>query len=323
MKKFALIGAAGYIAPRHMRAIKDTENEIVAAYDPYDGVGVMDAYFPHASFFVEFERFDRHVEKLRRNHQALDFVTVCSPNYLHDSHIRFGLRQGADVVCEKPLVLNPWNIDALADIEKENKGRVYSLLQLRLHPSIQALKKKIDEAPKDTVYDVDLTYITARGHWYFSSWKGDLSKSGGVATNIGIHFFDMLLWIFGSVKSQQVHLHSFDRASGFLELERARVRWFMSVDEACLPTVVRNAGKKVFRSITLEGKEIEFSDGFSDLHTLSYQRILQGEGFSIHDSRPAIELAHHIRYSTPMGLQGDYHPLALIPQRVHPFGYQG
>ena len=323
MKKFSLIGAAGYIAPRHMKAIKETQNELIAAYDPYDGVGVMDSYFPNASFFVEFERFDRHVEKLRRSQQGLDYVSVCSPNYLHDSHIRFGLRQGADVICEKPLVLNPWNIDALQEIEQEYSGKTYSILQLRLHPAIQALKQKVEQAPKDKIFDVDLSYISARGHWYFSSWKGDLSKSGGIATNIGIHFFDMLIWIFGSVKNNQVHLHSFDRAAGFLELERARVRWFMSVDENSLPSVVLQSGKKVYRSLNIEGEEFEFSDGFTDLHTLSYKQILEGKGFTLQDARPSIELAHQIRYATPLGLVGEYHPMASLPQRKHPFGFQG
>src|ERR1043165_564924 len=230
VKNFALIGASGYIAPRHLKAIKDTGNQLLAAYDPFDSVGIMDSYFPNADFFVEFERFDRHIDKLNRRSTKLDYVSVCSPNYLHDSHIRFGLRNGADVICEKPLVLNPWNAESLIDLEKETGKRINNILQLRLHPNIIALKKKVEESPKDKIFEFDLTYITSRGNWYFTSWKGDTSKSGGIATNIGIHFFDMLSWIFGETKSNVVHVHTHDRAAGYLEFTRAKVRWFLSIN---------------------------------------------------------------------------------------------
>jgi UDP-N-acetyl-2-amino-2-deoxyglucuronate dehydrogenase len=319
MKKFALIGAAGYIAPRHMKAIKDTGNKLVAAFDPYDGVGIMDSYFPNASYFVEFERFDRHLEKIKREEDKVDFVSVCSPNYLHDSHIRFGLRHRADVICEKPIVLNPWNIDALEEIEKETGKNIYSILQLRLHEAIVDLRKKILEGPVDKVYDVDLTYITSRGKWYYTSWKGDLDKSGGIATNIGVHFYDMLTWIFGGVRSQIIHLHSHDRASGYMELEKARVRWFLSINEQCLPSEVLEAGKRTFRSIKIEGEELEFSEGFTDLHTRSYKDVLNGGGFRIAETRNAIQIVHDIRHAEIKGLYGDYHPLAKLPLHRHPF----
>jgi UDP-N-acetyl-2-amino-2-deoxyglucuronate dehydrogenase len=269
-RNFALIGASGYIAPRHLRAIHETGNELVAAYDPFDSVGIMDSYFPKADFFVEFERFDRHCSKLTAQTKALDYVAVCSPNYLHDSHIRFGLRNQAHVICEKPIVLNPWNLEALQKMESETGQKVYSILQLRLHPSIIALKKKIDEGPAGKIYDVDLTYITSRGHWYYTSWKGDQSKSGGIATNIGVHFFDMLTWIFGTRQKSEVHVKSHDRAGGYLELERARVRWFLSINADTLPKKVTAQGQRTFRSIQIEGEELEFSAGFTDLHTQSY-----------------------------------------------------
>lgn len=319
MKNFALIGAAGYIAPRHMKAIKETGNTLVAAYDPYDGVGIMDSFFPQASYFVEFERFDRHVEKLKREDHKIDYVGVCSPNYLHDSHIRFGLRHEADVICEKPIVLNPWNIDALQEIEKETGQRIFSILQLRLHDAIIALKEKVENGPKDKVYDIDLTYLTSRGNWYYTSWKGDVAKSGGIATNIGVHFYDMLTWIFGGLKSQVVHVHTHDRASGIMELERARVRWFLSINEECLPDEAKKAGKRTFRSIQIEGEELEFSEGFTDLHTRSYEDILQGGGFQIGETRQAIQIVHDIRHAEVKGLQGDYHPLAKLKLSKHPF----
>src|SRR5690606_31368175 len=272
MKNFALIGAAGYIAPRHMKAIKETGNNLVAALDTFDSVGVIDSYFPNADFFVEFERFDRHISKLQFEKKLnLDFVSICTPNYLHDSHIRFGLRQDADVICEKPLVLNPWNIDALKEVENQTGRRIYNILQLRVHPSIIALKEKIANGPKDKIYDVDLTYLTSRGNWYYTSWKGDTTKSGGIATNIGVHFYDMLSWIFGAVKKNIVHLHTHDRAAGYFELERARVRWFLSINEDVLPTEAIEKGQRTYRSITIEGEELEFSEGFTDLHTLSYE----------------------------------------------------
>jgi UDP-N-acetyl-2-amino-2-deoxyglucuronate dehydrogenase len=319
MKNFALIGAAGYIAPRHMKAIKDTHNNLLAAFDKFDSVGVIDSHFPHADFFTEFERFDRHVEKLKRSEDKIGFVSICSPNYLHDSHIRFGLRVGADVICEKPLVLNPWNIDALQEVEKEHGKNVYNILQLRLHPSIIALKKKVQEGPADKIYDIDLAYITSRGHWYYTSWKGDVSKSGGIATNIGVHFYDMLTWVFGDVRQNVVNIHTHDRAAGYLELEKARVRWFLSINPETLPEEVKAKGGRTFRSLTMEGQEIEFSEGFTELHTHSYQDILEGNGFGLEEARKSIEIVHDIRHMEPVGLQGEYHPLVKKPLSKHPF----
>lgn len=319
MKKFALIGAAGYIAPRHMKAIKETNNNLIAAVDSNDSVGIIDSYFPQADFFTEFERFDRHVDKLRRNNNPLDYVSICSPNYLHDAHIRFGLRNNADVICEKPIVLNPWNIDALEDLERESGKNIFNILQLRLHKSVIELKKKIDEGPKDKIYDIDLAYLTSRGFWYYTSWKGNLSKSGGIATNIGVHFYDMLIWIFGDVKQSTVHLHTHDRAAGYLELERARVRWFLSINYDVIPEKIKDKGARTYRSLTIEEEEFEFSEGFTELHTRSYEHILAGTGFRIGESRKAIELVHDIRNSTPVGLSGNYHPLAKRPLAKHPF----
>ncbi|MCR9134119.1 MAG: Gfo/Idh/MocA family oxidoreductase [bacterium] len=318
-KNFALIGAAGYIAPRHMKAIKETDNRLIAALDNTDSVGIIDSYFPDADFFVEYERFDRHLEKLKRSGTNLDYVSICSPNYLHDAHIRFGLRHGADVICEKPLVLNPWNIDALEEITKETGKEVYNILQLRLHPSVIELREKVQKAPKDKKFDVDLTYQTSRGHWYYTSWKGDLSKSGGIATNIGVHFYDMLQWIFGDVQENIVHIHSHDRAAGFLEFENARVRWFLSINYDTIPEKVRESGARTFRSINIEGEEFEFSGGFTDLHTTSYQAVLEGSGFPLTTARKAIEIVHNIRHKVPVGLKGDYHPLAKLPLTRHPF----
>ena len=269
----------------------------------------MDSYFPEADFFVEFERFDRHVDKLRRKGSGVDYVSICSPNYLHDSHIRFALRSGAHAVCEKPMVLNPWNVDALAGIEKESDRRIFNILQLRLHPSLVALKKRVETAPNNTRFDVELTYITPRGKWYFTSWKGDEHKSGGIATNIGIHFFDMLCWVFGPVKENRVHLRQPDTAAGWLETEQARVRWLLSVDPGKLPEKVRSQGQRTYRSITVDGEEVEFSGGFTDLHTLSYENLLRGEGFGVEEVRPSIQVAHDIRNVEPVGLHGDYHPL--------------
>lgn len=295
MKNFALIGAAGYIAPRHLQAIKDTGNNLVAALDRFDSVGIMDSYFPKADFFTEFERFDRHIDKQKRLGQKIDYVSICSPNYLHDSHIRFALRHQADAICEKPLVLNPWNVEALEEIERETGKRVYTILQLRLHPNIQKLKKEIDAAPAGRVFDVDLNYITSRGKWYFHSWKGEEIKSGGIATNIGIHFFDMLLWVFGKFKSSMVEKNEADHAKGFLELEKARITWSLSINEEHLPVEVKNAGKRTYRSLTMNGTEIEFSDGFTELHTTSYKEILAGRGFGLADAKPSIELAYQLR----------------------------
>ncbi|QIE58264.1 Gfo/Idh/MocA family oxidoreductase [Rasiella rasia] len=320
MKNFALIGAAGYIAPRHMKAVKETGNNLLAAFDPNDSVGVIDSYFPNADFFVEFERFDRHISKLQFEEKMfLDYVSICTPNYLHDSHIRFGLREGADAICEKPLVMNPWNLDALKEVEKTTGQRVWNILQLRLHPSIIALKKKVENGPKDKIYDVDLTYLTSRGNWYYTSWKGALNKSGGIATNIGVHFYDMLGWIFGGVKENIVHVHTHDRASGYLELERARVRWFLSINEDVLPQEVSEKGQRTFRSITVEGEELEFSGGFTDLHTISYQEILKGNGFGIDEARQAVQTVYDIRNTDPIGLKGDYHPFANKKLVKHPF----
>lgn len=319
MKKFALIGAGGFIAPRHMKAIKDTGNQLLSAIDRHDSVGVIDSYFPDASFFTEFERFDRHVEKLKKSNTAIDYFAVCSPNYLHDAHCRFGLRYGADVICEKPLVLNPWNLDALEEMEREAGKKVYTILQLRLHPSIIALKKKVDEAPADKVFEFDLTYITSRGSWYYTSWKGDIHKSGGIATNIGVHFFDMLTWIFGEVKENIVHVHTHDRAGGLIVFEKARVKWFLSINEHTLPEEAKSAGKRTFRSIKIEGEEIEFSDGFTELHTQSYRQILDGSGYGISDTRKAIELVYDIRNKKAVGVEGDFHPYCALPTEKHPF----
>ncbi|HWB62266.1 MAG TPA: Gfo/Idh/MocA family oxidoreductase [Chitinophagales bacterium] len=319
MRNFALIGVAGYIAPRHLKAIKDTGNMLLAAYDPFDSVGVMDSYFPDTSFFVEFERFDRHADKLKRQGIDINYVSVCSPNYLHDSHIRFGLRVGADVICEKPLVLSPRNAEALIELENETGKKINNILQLRLHPNVIKLKEKIDNGPKDKMYDFDLTYITSRGNWYYTSWKGDENKSGGIATNIGIHFFDMLHWLFGEVKSNVVHIHTHDRAAGYLEFARARVRWFLSINYDTLPENIKQKGMRTYRSMTLEGEEIEFSDGFTDLHTRSYQEILKGNGFGVKDALASIQIAYAIRKQEAVGLKGEYHPFAKQPLTKHPF----
>ena len=311
MKRFALIGAAGYIAPRHMKAIKDTGNELVAALDRCDSVGVLDQYFPDADFFTEFERFDRHIDKFRRKGEKVDFVSICSPNYLHDAHIRFALRNEADAICEKPLVLNPWNLDALQEIEEETGRRVYNILQLRVHPAIVSLKERVKGANKSEKYKIDLTYITSRGKWYFISWKGDINKSGGVATNIGIHFFDMLLWIFGNVKHYEVHYSEpLKKMAGYLELEKAEIRWFLSVDSRDLPETAIQEGKRTYRSITIDGEEVEFSGGFTDLHTVVYQQILDGKGPGIEDARPSIELVYMLRNIKPIGFNDRVHPLA-------------
>ncbi len=295
MKNFALIGAGGYIAPRHMKAIKDTGNNLLAALDKHDSVGILDSYFPDADFFTEFERFDRHIEKLKRQGIHTDYVSVCSPNYLHDAHIRFGLRIGADVICEKPLVLNPWNVEALMEIEKETGGNVYTILQLRLHPAIIALREKIQNGPAGKKYKINLKYITSRGHWYHASWKGDLQKSGGIATNIGVHFFDMLMWIFGDVRDNSVREHTEDTASGTLSLEKAEVDWFLSIDATTLPEEAKQAGKRTYRSLMIDGQGFEFSEGFTELHTVSYEEILKGKGFRLPEVKRSIDLVHAIR----------------------------
>ena len=307
MKRFALIGAAGYIAPRHMSAIRDTGNELVAALDPNDSVGIIDSHFPQADFFTEFERFDRHIDKQRREGNGVDYVSICSPNYLHDSHMRFALRSGADAICEKPLVLNPWNIDGLTEIEKDTGRKVNTILQLRVHPAITELRERILREPKDKKHEVDLTYITSRGHWYLQSWKGNEKKSGGIATNIGVHFFDMLHFIFGKLQDNKVHLCEDTRAAGYLEYEHARVRWFLSIDVNDVPAPVREQGQRTFRSITVDGQEIEFSGGFTDLHTRSYEEILAGRGFGLEENRVAIETVAHIRNAMPE-TGGERHP---------------
>lgn len=320
MKNFALIGASGYIAPRHLKAIKDTNNNLLAALDRFDSVGIMDSYFPNADFFVEPERFDRHLEKLKYDKNInLDYVSICTPNYLHDSHIRMALRRGANAICEKPLVLNPWNIDALKQMESESGKNIYNILQLRLHQTIIDLKKRVDQAPKDKIFDIDLTYLTSRGNWYYTSWKGDVSKSGGVASNIGVHFYDMLSWIFGAVKKNITHVHTHDRAAGFLEFEKARVRWFLSINYDILPKEVKLKGQRTYRSIRIEGEELEFSGGFTDLHTKVYQGVLDGKGYGLEDARQAIEIVHDIRNSNPVGLKGDYHPFVKKLKSKHPF----
>lgn len=309
MTKFALIGAAGYIAPRHMKAIKDTGCDLIGAFDPNDSVGIIDTFFPDAHFFTEFERFDRFIDKLRRDHgRQVDFVSICSPNYLHDSHIRFALRSGADAICEKPLVLNPWNIDGLVDMEAQTGKKVHTILQLRLHPSILALRDKIATAPLDSKYEVDLTYVTSRGRWYLQSWKGDTRKSGGIATNIGVHFFDMLHFLFGALQDNLVHLNEPTKAAGFLEFERARCRWFLSLDEGDVPEAVHATGQRTYRSITIDGEEIEFSGGFTDLHTRSYEEILAGRGFGVAENRVAIETVAAIRLGAVSSSSDLAHP---------------
>ena len=307
-KNFGLIGVAGYIAVRHLHAIKETGNNLLASLDKFDSVGKIDSYFPESDFFVEFERFDRHFDKLKRQGTKIDYVSICSPNYLHDSQIRFALRHHADAICEKPIVLNPWNIDALQEIEKETGNKIYTVLQLRLHPKIVDLRNRIKNSPPDKIHDIDLTYITSRGNWYNISWKGDVQKSGGVATNIGVHFFDMLAWIFGDVKSITVHYANASKVGGLLELEKGRVRWFLSLDYNDIPDDIKKAGKRTFRSITVDGEEIEFSDGFTELHTETYKEILAGRGFGIEEARQSVQTVYSIRNLNPSGLKGDYHP---------------
>lgn len=311
MKNFALIGAAGYIAPRHMKAIKDTQNLLVAAVDKNDSVGVLDSYFPEAHFFTEFERFDRHVDKLWRDdgQEIIDYISIASPNYLHDSHIRFSLRSHADAICEKPLVLNPWNIDSLLSLEASTGRKVNTILQLRLHPSILALRDKVRANTTGRKFDVDLTYIAGRGKWYSQAWKGDEKKSGGIATNIGVHFYDMLHFVFGGLQANVVNFNSETTCAGYLEYEDARVRWFLSIDARHIPDAIRDAGQRTFRSITCNGEEIEFSDGFTDLHTRCYEEILAGKGFGLEENRAAIETVANIRTMDAVGRTGDFHPL--------------
>ena len=315
--KFALIGAAGYIAPRHMKAIAENGGEVIAAMDPYDGVGIMDSHFPKASFFTEFERFDRHLEKLKRAGTPIDFLSVCSPNYLHDAHIRFGLRSGMKVICEKPIVLNPWNLDGLVELTDGEPNAVNTILQLRLHPAVQELKKKVESSTQR--HKVKLTYITSRGMWYHSSWKGEMSKSGGVITNIGVHFFDMLSWIFGKPIENDIHQRNFDRASGFLQFEKADVSWFLSINSDTLPKSAIEKGQRTFRTLTIDGDELDMSAGFEDLHTASYREILKGNGFDLNESKRAIEITHALRTQPLSPKSGTEHPFSHLPEKEHPF----
>jgi len=313
MKNFAVTGVAGYIAPRHLQAIKDTGNQLVAAVDPNDSVGILDKYFPDVSFFTEFERFDRHLEKLRREkkQEKVDYLAICSPNNLHDAHIRLALRIGANAICEKPLVLNPWNLDALQELEEETECRVYTVLQLRVHPSIIKLKQKLECEKSNKKYDVVLSYITSRGLWYYYSWKGMIEKSGGIATNIGIHFFDLLMWLFGDVQNHVLHLKDDKRMSGFIELNNANVKWFLSTDKTDLPKETLLKDASTFRSIKVDGEEIQFSDGFTDLHTKVYEETLKGNGFDIKHARPSILLVQKLRSSVPVDALDNIHPFAL------------
>ncbi len=308
MNRFALIGSAGYIADRHMKAIKETGNELICASDRFDVMGRIDSFFPDAEFFLEIENLDKYMDDLRRDGHPIDYVSICTPNYMHPSHIRFALRNGANAICEKPLVIYPEDMHIIKDIEAETGRRVYTVLQLRYHPAILALRKEI-EAAGSQMHEIDLSYITTRGKWYSKSWKGDVLKSGGIATNIGIHFFDMITWIFGGVKENTVHFYGPDKAAGFLQLERARVRWFLSLDYNDLPPQATTKGMRTYRSITVNGREIEFSGGFTDLHTVTYQNILSGNGFGIDDARESIELTDFVRNAKPVGLVGDVHPL--------------
>jgi UDP-N-acetyl-2-amino-2-deoxyglucuronate dehydrogenase len=319
MKRFALIGAAGFIATRHLKAIKEVGGNLLCALDKFDSVGILDSYFPDTDFFTEFERFDRHIEKLKKINQSIDYLSVCSPNYLHDSHIRFGLRNNSNVICEKPLVLNLRNIDSLIDSEIETSKKVYTILQLRLHPSIIALKKVIEQSDQNKIHEIELTYITSRGSWYYSSWKGDDLKSGGIATNIGIHFFDMLSWVFGKLKRNVVHLRGHDRAAGYLEFEKARVKWFLSINPDTIPREVFAQGKRTYRALEIDNKLIEFSDGFTDLHTESYKQIIDGNGFGLEDARASIEIAEQIRNLELSHLKEDYHSYAKLPTSKHPY----
>ena len=322
MKKFALIGAAGYIAPRHLKAIKDVGGELVAAYDPSDSVGHLDAYFPSAAFFTEFERFDRHLNKLNEQGKGVDYISICSPNYLHDRHIRYALRTGAHCICEKPLTLRPWNIDGLSKTSELTGNTVFTILQLRLHDQVIAMKervvKKLAQEP-DYQFDVDLTYITSRGNWYYASWKGDEEKSGGIATNIGVHFFDMLQWIFGDVVDQKVYVRTHDRASGVLQFNNATIKWFLSINEDTLPENVKKQGKRTHRSLDFDRWSFDFTEGFNELHTLSYEHILNGGGFNEKEAQNAISMVHNMRETilSPLGSQA--HPFAHLPLSDHPF----
>ena len=311
MKNFAITGVGGYVAPRHLKAIRDTDNQLVAAIDNHDSVGVLDNYFPDCAFFTEYERFDRHLEKLRRQYEGngIHYLSICSPNHLHDAHIRLALRVGANAICEKPVVINPWNIQALQEIEAETGNRVWTILQLRVHPTLIAIREKIQQELRQEKYELKLSYITSRGQWYLRSWKGEIEKSGGLATNIGVHFFDMLTWLFGSVERNEVHISTPTTCAGYLELEKARVPWFLSIDINHIPIDVRAKGQRTFRSITLDGKEIEFSGGFTDLHTYIYQQALSGRGFGLEEAKTAIQIVHDIRCAESQGIKAHSHPL--------------
>lgn len=310
MKRFALIGAAGYIAPRHMKAIKDTGNELAVAMDVNDSVGILDSHFPDAQFFTQFEQFDAFVESERRAGRGLDYVAIASPNYLHDAHMRFALRAGADAICEKPLVLEPGDIDGLKALERETGRRINTILQLRLHPAIIALRDRVAANPANSKVDVDLTYITSRGNWYLKSWKGAEQKSGGIATNIGVHFYDMLHFVYGALQENIVHMSTPTKAAGYLEYERARVRWFLSLDVNDVPPAERAKGKRTYRAVVADGEDIEFSDGFTELHTRIYEEVLAGRGFSVEENRVAIETVAHIRHAAISPTSDRTHPFA-------------
>jgi UDP-N-acetyl-2-amino-2-deoxyglucuronate dehydrogenase len=316
-KRFAVIGVAGYIAPRHLQAIRDTGHILVAACDPNDSVGILDSYFPETAFFTEFERFDRHLEKLKRAGSGIDYLVVCSPNYLHDAHVRYGLRLGADIICEKPLVLNPWNLTSLEEIERETGKKVWSILQLRLHPKVEALKSYLFSLSADQTIEAELTYITPRGNWYHASWKGDLAKSGGIMTNIGIHLFDLLIFLFGPVIHKELHIHNHGRAAGMLQFRQTTVRWFLSIESE---TVQQLTHPK--RMLKISHHTWDFSEGFTTLHTASYEQILSGGGFTITDTIPSLELVHQLRQMTPDHSNSLHqHPLCQLPLSAHPFAH--
>ncbi|HMQ06334.1 MAG TPA: Gfo/Idh/MocA family oxidoreductase [Saprospiraceae bacterium] len=316
---FGLIGAAGYIAPKHMEAIYSTGNQLVAAYDPFDSVGILDRYFPNADFFTEFERFDRHLDKLRRNGRGIDYLSICSPNYLHDAHIRFGLRNFAHVICEKPVVLNPWNLDALSDLESEFRTKIFTIQQLRSHSESVRLKEKVDNQNKKEKHQVELTYITPRGNWYYASWKSKMEKSGGIITNIGIHLFDLLLWVFGREESSELHVHTHDRAAGILNLEKAEVKWFLSINGQTIPDSLNNTPNKAFRSLVVDDDLFDWSSEMDNLHTISYKHILNGQGLGLEDSRPALEVSYKVREMNPTGHTKYAHSMAFLPIVPHPF----
>ncbi len=306
-KKFAIIGASGFVAPRHMKAIHDTGNQLLAAYDPFDSIGILDKFFPKTHFFVEFERFDRYLDKLRIQNKKINFISICSPNYLHDSHIRFSLRSGSNVICEKPIVINPWNLDSILKMSQENKKNVFTILQLRHLPNITKLKN--DEENSKIISDIDLTYITGRGNWYYNSWKGDESKSGGILLNIGIHFFDLLCWIYGKVESTKIHIRKKDFAAGIINFKNARVRWFLSLNFDHLNTKVKNK-QNTFKELIVNGKKIDLNKGFENLHTISYEKILCNKGYQINDTEDSIRTVYELKNKKISPLIEEYHPLA-------------